>query len=147
MLPTVCEDLTNLSYYNHNYHNKLRYIDAICWNYIHLSVLLLIWQYHCNEGENWLIPGLSDCLLQVRLLKDILEAWKAEVEKKPPTMSISDAYETLQLPTGVGRWVKWWFILWTSHHCCGLSWQISLLLGEHLQFTFTKSKLESSQGS
>ena len=40
--------------------------------------------------------------LQVKLLKDILEAWKAEVEKKPPTMSLDEAYETLNLPKGVG---------------------------------------------
>ena len=39
---------------------------------------------------------------QVRLLKDILEAWKKEVEKKPPTMSIDEAYEVLNLPKGVG---------------------------------------------
>ena len=38
----------------------------------------------------------------MKLLKDILEAWKAEVEKKPPTMSIEDAYDTLNLPKGVG---------------------------------------------
>ena len=31
-----------------------------------------------------------------------MEAWKAEVEKKPPTMSIEEAYETLNLPKGVG---------------------------------------------
>jgi len=39
----------------------------------------------------------------VRLLKDILEAWKAEVEKKPPSMSINDAYDVLNLPKDVGR--------------------------------------------
>ncbi|KAL3854398.1 hypothetical protein ACJMK2_013668 [Sinanodonta woodiana] len=38
----------------------------------------------------------------VKLLKDILEAWKEEVEKKPPTMSIEEAYEVLNLPKGVG---------------------------------------------
>jgi len=43
------------------------------------------------------------CGFQIRLLKDILDAWKSEVEKKPPTMSISEAYETLELPSGVGR--------------------------------------------
>lgn len=36
----------------------------------------------------------------VKLLKDILEAWKTEVEKKPPSMSIDDAYKVLNLPTG-----------------------------------------------
>ncbi|XP_064647249.1 dnaJ homolog subfamily C member 13-like isoform X1 [Lineus longissimus] len=38
----------------------------------------------------------------VALLKDILEAWKKEVEKKPPSMSIEDAYEVLRLPKGEG---------------------------------------------
>lgn len=38
----------------------------------------------------------------VKLLKDTLEAWKKEVEKKPPTMSIDDAYEVLKLPKGQG---------------------------------------------
>ncbi|XP_071508513.1 dnaJ homolog subfamily C member 13-like [Diadema antillarum] len=38
----------------------------------------------------------------VKLLKDILEEWKKEVEKKPPTMSIDEAYETLKLSTGTG---------------------------------------------
>ncbi|KAK2499613.1 hypothetical protein MC885_004710, partial [Smutsia gigantea] len=38
----------------------------------------------------------------VKLLKDTLDAWKKEVEKKPPTMSIDDAYEVLNLPQGQG---------------------------------------------
>ncbi|XP_052814797.1 dnaJ homolog subfamily C member 13-like isoform X2 [Mya arenaria] len=38
----------------------------------------------------------------VRLLKDILEAWKKEVEKKAPTMSLDEAYQTLGLDKGVG---------------------------------------------
>ncbi|XP_077365120.1 dnaJ homolog subfamily C member 13 isoform X1 [Festucalex cinctus] len=38
----------------------------------------------------------------VKLLKDTLEAWKKEVEKKPPSMSIDDAYEVLNLPKGQG---------------------------------------------
>uniref|UniRef100_A0A3Q3W297 J domain-containing protein n=1 Tax=Mola mola TaxID=94237 RepID=A0A3Q3W297_MOLML len=39
----------------------------------------------------------------VKLLKDTLEAWKREVEKKPPSMSIDDAYEVLNLPKGQGQ--------------------------------------------
>ncbi|XP_038048790.1 dnaJ homolog subfamily C member 13-like isoform X3 [Patiria miniata] len=38
----------------------------------------------------------------VKLLKDILEEWKKEVEKKPPSMSIEEAYEVLKLKTAVG---------------------------------------------
>ncbi|KAK6166630.1 hypothetical protein SNE40_023278 [Patella caerulea] len=38
----------------------------------------------------------------VRLLKDILDAWKKEVEKKPPTMSIEEAYTVLNLKSGAG---------------------------------------------
>ncbi|KAJ9591557.1 hypothetical protein L9F63_001911 [Diploptera punctata] len=37
----------------------------------------------------------------VKLLKDVLEAWKKEVEKKPPAMSVDDAYEVLGLRRGV----------------------------------------------
>ena len=36
------------------------------------------------------------------MLKDVLEAWKKEVEKKPPTMSVEEAYSTLGLALGVG---------------------------------------------
>lgn len=39
---------------------------------------------------------------KVKLLKDSLDAWKKEVEKKPPMMSIDDAYEVLNLPAGQG---------------------------------------------
>ncbi|BFZ15550.1 hypothetical protein BsWGS_18589 [Bradybaena similaris] len=38
----------------------------------------------------------------IKLLKDILEAWKKEVEKKPPTMSMDEAYEVLNLSKGSG---------------------------------------------
>ncbi|XP_059801619.1 dnaJ homolog subfamily C member 13 isoform X4 [Hypanus sabinus] len=38
----------------------------------------------------------------VKLLKDTLDAWKREVEKKPPSMSIDEAYEVLNLPKGQG---------------------------------------------
>ena len=48
----------------------------------------------------WLLRFLLVWLLQVKLLKDILEAWKAEVEKKPPTMSLEEAYTVLKLPKG-----------------------------------------------
>ncbi|KAK7873572.1 hypothetical protein R5R35_009276 [Gryllus longicercus] len=36
----------------------------------------------------------------VKLLRDVLETWKKEVEKKPPEMSIDDAYEILGLRRG-----------------------------------------------
>ena len=36
----------------------------------------------------------------MRLLKDILEEWKREVEKKPPEMSLDEAYKVLKLATG-----------------------------------------------
>ncbi|XP_032807043.2 dnaJ homolog subfamily C member 13 isoform X1 [Petromyzon marinus] len=38
----------------------------------------------------------------VKLLKDTLDAWKKEVEKKPSAMSVDDAYEVLHLPKGQG---------------------------------------------
>lgn len=39
----------------------------------------------------------------VRLLKDILEAWKREVEKKPPSMSLEEAYQVLNLSKVAGK--------------------------------------------
>ena len=52
------------------------------------------------------LPLSHSCLSfsssQVKLLKDVLEEWKREVEKKPPEMSVDQAYDTLGLPTGVG---------------------------------------------
>ena len=48
----------------------------------------------------------SGLVVQVKLLKDILEAWKAEVEKKPPTMSLEEAYTVLKLPKGANGWVE-----------------------------------------
>ena len=42
----------------------------------------------------------------MKLLKDVLEEWKREVEKKPPEMSVDQAYDTLGLKTGVGGSVR-----------------------------------------
>ncbi|CAG05511.1 unnamed protein product [Tetraodon nigroviridis] len=39
----------------------------------------------------------------VKLLRDTLEAWKEEVEKEPPSMSVDDAYDVLNLPKGQGQ--------------------------------------------
>nr|XP_050853264.1 dnaJ homolog subfamily C member 13 isoform X3 [Vespula vulgaris] len=36
----------------------------------------------------------------VQLLKDVLNAWKKEVEKKPPLMTVDEAYKVLGLPVG-----------------------------------------------
>ncbi|KAK4884053.1 hypothetical protein RN001_000324 [Aquatica leii] len=44
-----------------------------------------------DRFPNWPIPD------PIKLLKDVLEAWKLEVEKKPPTMTIEDAYRNLGL--------------------------------------------------
>ncbi|KAM3956718.1 receptor mediated endocytosis 8 [Aphomia sociella] len=43
---------------------------------------------------DWPIPE------PVRLLKDVLEAWRREVEKKPPSMTASEAYAALGLAGG-----------------------------------------------
>lgn len=44
-----------------------------------------------TKFPDWPIPN------PVKLLKDVLEAWKSEVEKKPPTMTVEDAYRSLGL--------------------------------------------------
>ncbi|XP_066599154.1 dnaJ homolog subfamily C member 13 isoform X2 [Prorops nasuta] len=36
----------------------------------------------------------------VKLLKDVLDAWKKEVEKKPPAMTVEEAYRVLGLTSG-----------------------------------------------
>lgn len=41
--------------------------------------------------------NLTSNFLKVSLLRNILEAWKQEVEKKPPPISIADAYKVLGL--------------------------------------------------
>ena len=33
----------------------------------------------------------------MKLLKDVLDAWKSEVEKKPPAMTVEEAYKSLGL--------------------------------------------------
>lgn len=43
---------------------------------------------------HWPIPE------PVKLLKDVLDAWKKEVEKKPPLMTVDEAYKTLGLQSG-----------------------------------------------
>ncbi|XP_026320399.1 dnaJ homolog subfamily C member 13 [Hyposmocoma kahamanoa] len=43
---------------------------------------------------DWPIPD------PVRLLKNVLEAWRREVEKKPPSMTASEAYAALGLTSG-----------------------------------------------
>lgn len=72
--------------------------DAVCWVFIKaFCYFCLFISYH---------EPLLPISLQVKLLKDTLEAWKREVEKKPPSMSVDDAYEVLNLPKGQGQWVE-----------------------------------------
>ncbi|XP_012268108.2 dnaJ homolog subfamily C member 13 isoform X2 [Athalia rosae] len=47
-----------------------------------------------NKFPQWPIPE------PVKLLKDVLDAWKKEVEKKPPLMTVDDAYKSLGLTGG-----------------------------------------------
>lgn len=42
-----------------------------------------------NKFPDWPIPD------PIKLLKDVLDAWKSEVEKKPPIMTVEDAYKSL----------------------------------------------------
>lgn len=44
-----------------------------------------------TKFPDWPIPN------PVKLLKDVLEAWKSEVEKKPSAMTVADAYRSLGL--------------------------------------------------
>lgn len=44
-----------------------------------------------SKFPDWPIPD------PVRLLKDVLDAWRSEVEKKPPVMTVEEAYKSLGL--------------------------------------------------
>ncbi|KAJ3648782.1 hypothetical protein Zmor_020558 [Zophobas morio] len=44
-----------------------------------------------HKFPDWPIPD------PVKLLKDVLDAWKSEVEKKPPAMTVEEAYKSLGL--------------------------------------------------
>lgn len=44
-----------------------------------------------NSKEEFCLP------FQVKFLKDLLEAWKSEVEKKPPDLSVEQALKILNL--------------------------------------------------
>lgn len=57
--------------------------------------------YTCDKAS--FVENIPSPLLQVKLLRDTLEAWKKEVEKKPPSMSVDDAYDVLNLPKGQGQ--------------------------------------------
>ena len=56
----------------------------------------------------------------VKLLKEVLSAWRVEVNKKSATMSVDDAYNVLNLPTGVQHEVstigKSYFRLAQNYH-------------------------------
>ena len=57
-------------------------------------------------------------------MKDVLDEWKREVDKKPPEMSVEEALEILGLPTGQGGWVYFYqicmYCVLSSHHLCVL---------------------------
>lgn len=66
------------------------------------SMFLSVWYcpFNTKIGTNGKNVALFSA--KVKLLKDTLDSWKKEVEKKPPTMSIEDAYDVLGLPKGQG---------------------------------------------
>lgn len=71
--------------------------------------------------------------IQVKLLRDTLEAWKKEVEKKPPSMSVDDAYEVLNLPIGQGQYV---FSLYSTSFFSFPFPLSSLTIGPYIFFYF-----------
>ena len=44
-----------------------------------------------------LLSTFISSFLKVKFLKDLLEAWKSEVEKKPPDLSVEQALKILNL--------------------------------------------------
>lgn len=63
---------------------------------IHDHVVLCAFRAYQQEVRRK-VNSNSFVYLQVRLLKDILEAWKKEVEKKPSDLTLDEAYETLKV--------------------------------------------------
>ena len=67
-----------------------------------------------NKFSSWPI------MEPVKLLKEVLSAWRVEVNKKSATMSVDDAYNVLNLPTGVQHEVstigKSYFRLAQNYH-------------------------------
>lgn len=50
-----------------------------------------------HDVTRYIFVLINHIFSQVRLLKDVLEAWRREVEKKPPSMTAAEAYAALGL--------------------------------------------------
>ncbi|XP_063894399.1 dnaJ homolog subfamily C member 13 [Helicoverpa armigera] len=73
-------------------------IPAVCYPQLQHELFcnMFYLRHLCDTQKfpDWPIPD------PVGLLKDVLEAWRREVEKKPPSMTASEAYAALGLTTG-----------------------------------------------
>ena len=58
---------------------------------------IITWYFVAFELTDKRLTRILLFICQVRLLKDILEAWKKEVEKKPSDLTLDEAYETLKV--------------------------------------------------
>ncbi|XP_039278465.1 dnaJ homolog subfamily C member 13 isoform X2 [Nilaparvata lugens] len=97
-----------IAYHIADFTPKLRGNNRLTYNYCSIPVVRypqLENEFFCNifylrhlcdttKFPNWPIEH------PVNLLKDTLEAWQGEVEKKPPAMSVDEAYEALELEPG-----------------------------------------------
>ncbi|XP_045537410.1 dnaJ homolog subfamily C member 13 [Papilio machaon] len=73
-------------------------IPAVCYPQLQHELFcnMFYLRHLCDTQRfpDWPIPD------PVRLLKDVLEAWRREVEKKAPSMTVSEAYAALGLTSG-----------------------------------------------
>lgn len=73
-------------------------IPAVCYPQLQHELFcnMFYLRHLCDTQKfpDWPIPD------PVGLLKDVLEAWRREVEKKPPSMTAGEAYAALGLTTG-----------------------------------------------
>ncbi len=75
------------------------------WTAQHYKIMCSVTVFACTHVIIMWSACCSNPPFQVKLLKDVLQEWKKEVEKKPPEMSVDQAYDTLGLKTGVGGYV------------------------------------------
>ena len=96
-------------YYLRHLCDEQRFPDWPIQNHVEVRcacVVAVLWLFcsftplHSISLHSTPLTGLRLALLVLQLLKEILEAWKLECEKKPQTMSVDEAYETLGLEPG-----------------------------------------------
>ena len=80
-------------------------------DHVTVVVVLSICMYSAYVSDDVMMVS------QVKLLKDVLDEWKQEVDKKPPEMSVDEAYTKLGLKKGVGGYVAIMWVWYLEYIC------------------------------